>query len=118
MINPSALRRGSIWYFDPDPTMGHEQSKRRPCLIISADEYNQGKAGLVVVLPITSKKRELYWHVTLSSQESGLEQLSYIICDQPRAISCQRLSGKMVGFISDCTMDSVEERVKNLLNFF
>jgi mRNA interferase MazF len=49
------ITRGEIWLADLNPSRGHEQAGKRPCLIISVNMFNQGAAGLVVVLPITSK---------------------------------------------------------------
>ena len=118
MISPSNLLRGSIWFFDLDPIIGHEQGKKRPCLIISTTMYNQGRSGLVVVLPITSKARELYWQVALNEHETNLPQLSYVICDQIRSISCMRASGRCLGMLTDERMEQIEERVRNLLSLF
>ena len=114
MINPKKIIRGSVWFVDLDPTAGHEQAKRRPCVVISADTYNQGCADLVIVMPITSRQRDLYWYVSLSPMEGGLDKQSYIICDQVRNLSVQRFSTKMLGIVSDYTMDQIEERLKVL----
>lgn len=118
MINFKKLTRGSIWLVNLDPTVGHEQAKRRPCVVVSADTYNHGCAGLVIVMPITSKKRELYWHIPICSAESGLEKESYIICDQVRNLSVQRFSPKPLGFVTDYTLEQIEERLKVLFHFF
>jgi mRNA interferase MazF len=118
MINPKKLIRGSVWFVDLDPTIGHEQAKRRPCVVVSADTYNQGCAGLVIVMPITSRQRELYWYVPLNQMEGGLDKQSYIICDQVRNLSVQRFSTKMLGVVSDYTLDQIDERLKVLFYLF
>src|SRR5438128_11466126 len=46
--------RGEVWLIDLNPVRGHEQAGRRPALVVSDDLFNQGPAGLVIVLPITS----------------------------------------------------------------
>jgi len=51
----AAPRRGEVWFADLNPTLGHEQSGRRPILIVSADAYNTSRVGLVIALPLTSK---------------------------------------------------------------
>lgn len=114
MINAQKLIRGSVWLVDLDPTVGHEQAKKRPCVVISADTYNQSCAGLVIVMPITSQQRELYWHIPLNQMEGGLEKQSYIICDQVLNLSVQRFSTKMLGLVSDYTLEQIEERLKIL----
>ncbi|MGM0539820.1 MAG: type II toxin-antitoxin system PemK/MazF family toxin [Thermodesulfobacteriota bacterium] len=47
--------RGDIWSIDLDSTKGYEQSGKRTGLVLSENTFNLGPAGLVVVLPITSK---------------------------------------------------------------
>ena len=115
MINPKNLIRGSIWFVDLDPTVGNEQAKKRPCIVISANTYNQGPANLVVIMPITSRFRELYWRVPITPPEGGLDKKSFIICDQMRTISLMRFSSKCLGFVSDYTLKEVEARIKLLL---
>jgi mRNA interferase MazF len=115
MVNLSSITRGSIWFVDLNPTVGHEHAKRRPCLVISANGYNQNGAGLVVVLPITSRKRDLFWQVPLQPVETGLEKESYVICDQIRSVSLLRFSACPVGRVSDYTMAAVEKRSSVLL---
>ena len=115
MINPKNVIRGSVWFVNLDPTIGHEQAKNRPCLVVSADSYNQGDSGLVVIIPITSRKRELFWIVPMQAHETNLEKESYIICDQIRTVSLQRFTSKCLGIASDFTMKHVEKRLKILL---
>ena len=50
----SSPARGEVWLADLNPVRGHEQAGRRPVLVVSEDLFNQGPAGLAVVLPLTS----------------------------------------------------------------
>ena len=52
MADPS---RGEIWLAELGTGRGHEQAGRRPVLVVSDDGLNQGPAGLVMVIPLTSK---------------------------------------------------------------
>jgi mRNA interferase MazF len=40
--------------------------------------FNQGAAGLVVVLPITSKEKGIPFHVEIAPNEGGLRVKSFI----------------------------------------
>jgi mRNA interferase MazF len=60
------ITRGEIWLVDLNPVRGHEQAGKRPCLIVSVDLFNQGASGLAVVLPITSKKKGIPFHVAIA----------------------------------------------------
>lgn len=51
--------RGEVWLATLDPTVGREQAGTRPALIVSDDLFNQSHAELVVVLPITSKSKNV-----------------------------------------------------------
>jgi mRNA interferase MazF len=59
-------RRGDVIRLDFHPQTGHEQSGRRPALVLSPTEYNR-KVGLVVVCPITSQKKDYPWEVEIPS---------------------------------------------------
>lgn len=108
-----SIFRGSIWWVNLDPTIGHEQAKKRPCLIISHNIFNQGAAELVVILPITSKFKPISWLVEV--KPNILKSKSYIICNQIRTISTKRLLGNCIGNVNDHTLKLVEERLKFLL---
>lgn len=47
------MDRGEIWLVSLDPTAGHEQSGKRPVLIVSKASFNK-LTRLPVVVPITS----------------------------------------------------------------
>ncbi|MFP3905352.1 MAG: type II toxin-antitoxin system PemK/MazF family toxin [Armatimonadota bacterium] len=106
--------RGEIWWVDLAPTKGHEQSGRRPALIISADTFNHGPAGLVVVLPMTTTDRGIPLHVRIEPPEGGVEKPSVILCDQIRTISTTRLHTRL-GSVSPDTIRKIHERLQILL---
>jgi mRNA interferase MazF len=110
----TAASRGEIWFADLSPTRGHEQSGRRPCLILSVDPFNHGPADLHVVLPLTTKEKYVPLHVAVDSTESGLKQRSFIKCEDIRSIARERLVERR-GSISAQTMAMVEDRVQMLL---
>lgn len=47
---------GDIAWIDFDPQVGREQGKRRPALVLTDQAYNRA-SGLVVVCPLTSKRK-------------------------------------------------------------
>ena len=106
--------RGEIWNADLNPTRGHEQSGKRPVLVVSTDIFNAGPADLVVVLPLTSKGKGVALHVQVEPAESGLKMTSYILCDAIRSISKERLIAPL-GKIARRTLGEVDQRLKILL---
>jgi mRNA interferase MazF len=111
---PAPLR-GEIWMIDLDPTRGHEQAGTRPALVVSDDVFNSGPAGLVIVLPITSKARGVRSHVAVGPPEGGLRKPSFIKCEDVRSVAVERL-GKRLGAVSHATMNAVAMRLRILMD--
>lgn len=109
-----APSRGEIWQVNLDPTRGHEQTGQRPGLVVSVDPFNHGPAGLVVILPITSRARGIPLHVQINPPEGGLTQVSFIKCEDVRSVSKERLTSRW-GSVTSNTMTAVEERLGILL---
>jgi mRNA interferase MazF len=103
-----------VWLVDFDPTRGHEQAGKRPALVLSTDRFNQSMAGLVIVLPLTSKSKNIRSHVRAEPPEAGLKVISFIKCEDIRSVATQRLSRKW-GRVSPETLRAVEETLRILL---
>jgi mRNA interferase MazF len=108
-------RRGEVWLADLRPTRGREQSGRRPVLVLSADPFNAGPADLVVILPVTSTRRDIPLHVNVEKGDGGVRNKSVILCEVVRSISKDRLIARW-GVLSARTLNEVEDRVRVLLD--
>jgi mRNA interferase MazF len=106
--------RGEIWLIDLNPTRGHEQSGIRPCLVVSVDLFNQSPAGLVIVLPMTTKDKGIRSHVRVEPPEAGLKEVSFIKCEDVRSVSAERLVNRW-GAVSHNTLNDVENRLRILI---
>lgn len=106
--------RGEVWMVDFDPAKGHEQAGRRPALVVSVDAFNQSPAGLVIVLPITSKAKGIRSHVEVNPQEAGLTVTSFVKCEDVRSVAKERLLRRR-GRVSPPTLAAVEFRLRMLL---
>jgi mRNA interferase MazF len=82
--------------------------------VFSVDSFNAGPAGLVVVLPLTTRVKGIPLHVELNPPEGGLGERSFIKCEDIRSISMDRLVSPL-GAVSQETLARVEERVRILL---
>ncbi len=109
-----APSRGEVWWGDLNPPTGHEQAGRRPVLVISADAFNRGPAGMVAIAPITSRDKGIPLHVRVDPPEGGLDVPSFVMCDQLRTISTDRLDARRgaTGRLSPGLMAEVEDRVR------
>src|SRR5205823_14481480 len=77
---------GDFIWIDLDPTVGHEQSGRRPAIVLSSHDYNAA-AGLCVVCPITSRVRNYPFEAVLPD---GGSLRGAVLADQPRSISWEK----------------------------
>lgn len=67
--SPYLPESGDIIWLELDPRTGHEQSGRRPCLVLS-DRLLHERTGLAVVCPITSKAKGLPYEVPLTGAKT------------------------------------------------
>ena len=114
MPENSSATRGEIWLADLNPVRGHEQAGRRPVLVVSVNQFNQSRADLVVIVPLTSTLRTLPLHVVVQPPEGGLTNRSALLCEAVRSITKDRLLARW-GSVSPATMTEVEDRLRVLL---
>jgi mRNA interferase MazF len=107
--------RGEVWLVDLNPTRGHEQAGTRPALVVSADEFNHGPAGLVILVPMTTTERHIPLHVPVDPPEGGLDRRSFIKCEDVRSVSEQRLVRRF-GVVSPGTLSLVSDRLRIVLD--
>ena len=89
--------RWSIYLVNLDPTIGSEQGKTRPVLVISDDDVN-AILPVINILPLTSLKqgRRIYPNeVLLKKEQSGLDKDSLVLCYQIRTVDKKRLIKKL-----------------------
>ena len=88
----SVPQPGDVFWVSLDPTLGTEQSGRRPAVIVSTEAFNAASPR-IFVCPITKRHRD--WPVVVpmppDAQISGI-----VLCDQLRAIDRQ---SRLHGFI-------------------
>lgn len=109
--------RGDVWDFDPDPVKGREQGKKiRPALIISNNQLNESDAGLVVVIPFTTRNRQIPCHVKVSPKDGGVKKISFAMCEQIRAISKERLKRRRGAIKNQQILQAISEWLCDLLD--
>lgn len=82
--------------------------------MISASEFNRGPSTLLIVIPITGTERRVFTHVSVFPPEAALKKMSFVMCENIRSISKQRLVRKL-GVVTDATMARVEDILRTLL---
>ena len=103
------MKRGDIYLVSLDPTRGHEQSGRRPVLVISPTEFNTA-TKLPVVLPITSGG-EFARRISFAVSIAGIRTTGVVRCDQPRVLDLQARGGRKVESLPQEILDEVLAKV-------
>lgn len=102
------MRRGQIWLYSADPTVGDEIGKTRPAIIVSNDDI--GVLRLKIVVPITGWQEvfeQVAWMVKIEpSGDNRLSKRSAADTFQVRSVSQQRLI-KHIGTLSEEIMAEI-----------
>ncbi len=102
------MRRGEVWLYSADPTVGDEIGKTRPAIIVSNDDM--GILRLKIVVPITGWQEvfeQVAWMVKIEpTAENRLSKRSAADTFQVRSVSQQRLV-KQIGTLSEEVMVSI-----------
>jgi mRNA interferase MazF len=101
---------GEVWLCRLDPVEGREQAGIRPVLIVSGHRYNALPSNLIIILPITSRDRNIAFHVRVDPPEGGLRTISFVLADQPRAVSTSRLKERW-GMVTRNTLEEARSLV-------
>ncbi len=81
-VGAYAPNAGDVIWLTFSPTAGHEQSGRRPALVLSPAAYN-ARVGLALCCPITNQVKGYPFEVALPS---GLPVGGAILADQVRSV--------------------------------
>ncbi|SFS07743.1 mRNA interferase MazF [Agrococcus baldri] len=95
------LTPGTVLWVALDPVRGGEQGGHRPVLVVSSTGYLDAVTTLVVVLRITSVDRGWPNHIPVDGP-SGLGAPSWIMTEQPRTLSRDRITGIAGSVTADC----------------
>jgi mRNA interferase MazF len=79
---PYVPERGDIVWISLNPQAGHEQTGRRPAVVVSPRSYN-GKVGLGLFCHITTHARGYPFEVSLPA---GLKVSGVVLADQVKSL--------------------------------
>ena len=105
------MERGDVYLVSLDPTLGHEQTGRRPVLVISPGKFNR-LTRMPVVLPITTGgdfARTAGFAVSLMG--AGTRTTGVVRCDQPRALDFRARGAKRLETAPGHIIDEVLSKV-------
>ena len=82
------ISRGDVVWASMDPTVGREQAKHRPWLVLSEPPLHRAR-GLLIAIPLTHTDRGWSTHVNLTPGESTP---TVAMCEQVKSMSITRVT--------------------------
>jgi len=109
--NPYVPRRGDAVWMTLFPQAGHEQSGRRPAVVLSPEAYN-AKVGLALFCPVTSQVKGYPWEVRIPD---GLAISGVVLADQVKSLDWRSRSAVRICALPDVTVGEILGKLGTLL---
>lgn len=90
------VSRFDVAWVSLDPTVGMEIQKTRPCVVISPNEMNHARLGMLIIAPLTSTLRPFPTRVRIECEGKAGD----VALDQMRSIDRSRVLSKMTSLDS------------------
>lgn len=97
MVKKYIPRQRDIVFLDFSPTKGHEQSGKRPAIVISTNVFNDN-TKMVMVCPISSNTKEFPTHYLL---EDTKKISGSVLCEHIRSVDYEDRKLKYIEKASD-----------------
>jgi mRNA interferase MazF len=112
MVNLNYVpRHGDVVWLNFSPQVGHEQSGKRPAIVLSSEIYNK-KTGLAIFCPITNQIKGYPFEVNLPDKfpVSGT-----ILADQIKNFDWKKRGVEFIGKLSDQKIMEIIDKLLLLL---
>ena len=105
-------RCGDVVWITLNPQSGHEQTGRRPALVLSPESYN-GKIGLAIFCPITNQIKGYPFEVLLPA---GLPIEGAILSDQVKSLDWHARNAELICTLPDEAISETLQKLSVLLS--
>lgn len=102
------VKQGDIIKIDFNPSVGHEEAKYRPGLIVSNNEYNSYCGGIMLVCPISHAK-DFPLHIDLPN---GLKTDGKVLCEHVRALDVTARPYKYIESVPEDYIETISDILK------
>jgi len=103
-------KQGDIIVIDFDPQAGHEQRGRRPCLVVSNDQFYM-RTKLAMVCPITNTASGFPMHILLDNRTKTTGE---IMCEQ---VKCLDITARNASYKESVAGDLLDETIDLICSF-
>jgi mRNA interferase MazF len=104
--------RGDAIWISFNPQAGHEQTGRRPAVVLSPVAYNS-KVGLAICCPITNQIKGYPFEVRIPA---GLRVTGAILADQVKSLDWQVRRAELIDSLPKEVVDEVLVKLSTLLS--
>lgn len=106
---------GDVIWVDLDPAAGHEQTKRRPAIVVSNDSYNRFN-NLIMVVPVTSAHEyPLHINIGVIEDERGNAIHGWAQVEQLKSLDLRTKNATVVGEVDADVLNALTEMILGCL---
>ncbi len=111
------IARGDICWADFGPILDRSPAKRRPVVVVQADQYTQSSLGTTIVAVVSSavSRATIPGNVFVPASASGLQKDSVVIATQLQTVDRDLLSDP-AGSVPPTLMRDVDAGLRRVLN--
>lgn len=102
--------RGDMIWISFDPSLGREQAKRRPAVVLSPRSYNE-RTGLALVSPITAHTKGYPFEVGV--QEGKINGV--VLCDHIKSVDWRMRHTLFIQKIPPAYLAAIQSKIVRLL---
>jgi len=100
---------GDVAWIDFDPQAGHEQTKRRPAVVLTPKNYNQ-KTDLLLCVPLTTKIKDYPFEVLIKGDKE-----SVALSDQVKSLDWKARRAEYKTEVSQDELKEIQKMIALLL---
>lgn len=109
----SRILRGEVHWAELNPTRDHEQTGRRPVLIISHEIFNK-RSGTVIAMALTNQPQKASFPLTYPLESQPLQKPFWVKISQIRTLSVERI-GKKLGTVEPEQLAEVVDGLNQII---
>ena len=113
MMNNYVPQRGDVVWINMHPQAGHEQTGRRPAIVLSPRPYN-AKVGLALFCPVTNQIKGYPFEVIIPS---GLKVTGAILSDQIKSLDWKIRNTEYYSKVPEAVVSEIFKKLSTLLRF-
>ena len=103
--------RGDIVWINLNPQKGHEQSGKRPAIVLSPKEYNK-KTNLFLVCPVTSRIKKYPFEVVVNEEKIK----GVVLSDQIRSMDWKARNACFIQKTPQTVTQEIQQKLLVLIN--